>query len=185
LAGQIENAYMPQQFNNPANPAIHEKTTAEEIWADTDGKVDVLISGVGTGGTITGVGKALHAKKPEFKAVAVEPEESPVLSGGDPGKHMIQGIGAGFIPNVVDRTCIDDVIQVNSKDSLDMARRLAKEEGLLVGISSGAAVVAAIKYAQRPEGEGKLIVVIVPSFGERYVQTALFEPYRIEGSDEI
>ncbi|MBW2712201.1 MAG: cysteine synthase A [Deltaproteobacteria bacterium] len=185
LASEIENSFMPQQFNNPANPEIHRVTTAEEIWEDTDGKVDVLISGVGTGGTITGVSRALHKKKPEFRAVAVEPEESPVLSGGEPGKHMIQGIGAGFIPNVVDRSSIDDVVQVNSKESLEMARRLAKEEGLLVGISSGAAVTAAIKYAQTPAGEGKLIVVIVPSFGERYVQTALFEPYRIEGSDEI
>ncbi len=185
LIGEIPNSFMPQQFKNPANPEIHAKTTAEELWNDTDGKIDALISGVGTGGTITGVARALKARKPEFKAVAIEPEESPVLSGGQPGKHMIQGIGAGFIPDVVDTSLIDEVIQVNSQDSLEMSRRLAKEEGIFCGISSGAAVVAAIRYAERPENAGKLIVAIIPSFGERYLQTALFEPYRYDGSDEI
>jgi len=185
LLEKIPNAFMPQQFNNPANPEIHSKTTAEEIWNDTDGKVDAFISGVGTGGTITGVARALKARKPNVKAVAVEPEESPVLSGGKPGKHMIQGIGAGFIPNVVDRSLIDEVIQVNSKDALETARRMAKEEGLFVGISSGAAVCAALRYAAHPDNQGKLIVVIIPSFGERYVQTALMEPYRYEGSDDV
>jgi cysteine synthase len=185
LVGKIPNAFMPQQFNNPANPEIHSKTTAEEIWNDTDGKVDALISGVGTGGTITGVARVLKARRPSFKAVAVEPEESPVLSGGKPGKHMIQGIGAGFIPNVIDTSLIDEVIQVNSKDALETARRLAREEGLFVGISSGAAVKAALRYAARPGNEGKLVVVIIPSFGERYVQTTLMEPYRYEGSDEV
>jgi len=185
LMGEISDSFMPQQFKNPANPEIHFKTTAEELWDDTDGKIDALISGVGTGGTITGVAKALKARKPEFKAVAIEPEESPILSGGQPGKHMIQGIGAGFIPDVVDTSLIDEVMQVNSQDSMEMARRLAKEEGIFCGISSGAAVVAAIRYAERPENAGKLIVAIIPSFGERYLQTALFEPYRYDGSDEV
>jgi len=185
LMDKVSNSFMPQQFNNPANPEIHRKTTAEEIWNDTDGKVDALISGVGTGGTITGVAQAIKERKPEFQAIAVEPEESPVLSGGSPGKHMIQGIGAGFIPTVVDTSIIDDIIKVNSQDAMDMARRLAKEEGLFVGISSGAAVTAAIRYAGRAENEGKLVVAIIPSFGERYVQTALFEPYRYDGSDEV
>ncbi len=185
LASEIPNAFMPQQFRNPANPDVHRRTTAEEIWSDTDGKVDAIISGVGTGGTITGVAQALKQKKPSFQAVAVEPEASPVLSGGSPGPHTIQGIGAGFVPEVVDRSLIDDVIQVSNDESFDMARRLAKEEGLLCGISSGAAVQAALKYAEKPGNADKLVVVIIPSFGERYLGTDLFAPYRYEGSDEI
>ena len=185
LAAEIPNAFMPQQFRNPANPDVHRRTTAEEIWDDTEGKVDAVISGVGTGGTITGVAQALKQKKASFQAVAVEPEASPVLSGGSPGPHKIQGIGAGFVPEVVDRSLIDDVIQVSNDESFEMARRLAKEEGLLCGISSGAAVQAALKYGAQPGNADKLVVVIIPSFGERYLGTDLFAPYRYEGSDEI
>jgi cysteine synthase A len=185
LCGEIKGAFMPQQFRNPANPEVHRRTTAEEIWNDTDGKVDALISGVGTGGTITGVSQVLKPRKPSFQAIAVEPEASPVLSGGSPGPHKIQGIGAGFVPEVLDRKLVDDVITVSNDESFTMARRLAREEGLLCGISSGAAVSAALKYARRPGNERKLVVVIIPSFGERYLNTDLFAPYRYEGSDEI
>ncbi len=170
--------FMPQQFDNPANPEVHRKTTAEEIWRDTDGKVDFLVAGVGTGGTITGVKQVIGQRKPSFKAVAVEPATSPVLSGGAPGPHKIQGIGAGFIPSIVDTKLIDEVIQVTNDEAFAMAKRLIKEEGILCGISSGANVTAAIKIAQRPENKGKLIVAIIPSTGERYLSTDLFAEYR-------
>ena len=175
LASTIPQSFVPQQFENPANPEVHRRTTAEEIWKDTDGKVDVVVAGVGTGGTLTGVAEVIKKRKPSFKAVAVEPTGSPVLSGGDPGSHKIQGIGAGFIPAVLNRDIIDEVITVADMDAGTISRRLAKEEGLFVGISSGAAVWAALEIARRPESKGKLIVAIAPSFGERYLSTWLFE----------
>jgi len=175
LAEQIPNAFVPQQFNNPANPKIHRETTAEELWTDTDGAIDILIAGVGTGGTITGVAEVLKSRKPEFKAIAVEPEESPVILGGHPGPHKIQGIGAGFIPNVLRTDLLDEVISVSSDNAIAFGRRLAREEGLLSGISSGAALYAAVQVGKRPENAGKLIVVIQPSFGERYLSTAMFK----------
>jgi cysteine synthase A len=171
---EMTNAYMPQQFRNPANPEIHRRTTAEEIWHDTDGQVDILVAGVGTGGTITGVAEVIKARKPVFRAVAVEPEASAVLSCGEPGSHPIQGIGAGFVPEVLNVDIIDEVVRVSNDDAFAMARRLAKEEGLLAGISSGAATHAAVGIAQRPGNEGKLIVVILPDTGERYLSSSLF-----------
>ncbi len=166
--------FMPQQFENPANPEIHRKTTAEEIWEDTDGKVDILVSGVGTGGTITGVSEVIKPRKPQFKAIAVEPADSPVLSGGQPGPHKIQGIGAGFIPAVLNLDVIDEIIQVTNEEAFAMTRRLAREEGILAGISSGAAAHAALKVAQRPDSEGKMIVVILPDTGERYLSNPVY-----------
>ncbi len=178
LAKTDSKYFIPQQFDNPANPEIHRKTTAEEIWNDTDGKVDILISGIGTGGTITGVSEVIKKRKPSFKAIAVEPKGSPVLSGGNPGPHKIQGIGAGFVPSILNTKIMDEIIQVDNDEAFATAKRLIREEGILCGISSGAAVCAALQVAKRSENKGKLIVVIIPSTGERYLSTDLFAEFR-------
>jgi len=174
MAAADPRYFIPQQFDNPANPEVHRRTTAEEIWRDTDGKADILVSGIGTGGTITGVGEVIKERKPSFRCIAVEPDASPVLSGGQAGSHPIQGIGAGFIPKILNTKIYDEIVRVKNDDAMDLARRMAREEGLLVGISSGAAMWAALEVGRRPQNQGKLIVVIIPSFGERYLSTPLF-----------
>jgi cysteine synthase len=175
IISETPKAYMPDQFSNPANPEIHRRTTAEEIWRDTEGGVDILVAGVGTGGTITGIAEVIKKRKPSFKAIAVEPAGSPVLSGGNPGPHKIQGIGAGFVPQVLNRTILDEIIPVTNEQAFEMAREAAKQEGILCGISSGAALAAALEIAERPESKGKQIVIIFPSTGERYLSTELFK----------
>lgn len=185
IQDSLPNCFMPQQFRNPANPRVHMETTGPEIWDDTDGKVDAIVAGVGTGGTITGVSQFIKPKKPNFQAIAVEPTDSPVLAGGSPGPHKIQGIGAGFVPDVLDGSLIDGIISISNEEAVETALRLAREEGILCGISSGANVAAALKYAARKENKGKLIVTIICDFGERYVQTVLFDSLRYEGSDQV
>ncbi len=181
----LPNCFMPQQFRNPANPQVHQETTGPEIWDDTEGRVDALVAGVGTGGTITGVSRFIKPKKPSFQAIAVEPADSPVLAGGSPGPHKIQGIGAGFVPDVLDASQVDDIIAISNEEAVETSLRLAREEGILCGISSGANVAAALKYAAKEENQGKLIVAIVCDFGERYVQTVLFDSLRYDGSDQV
>ena len=181
----LPNCFMPQQFRNPANPKVHFETTGPEIWSDTDGKADAIVAGVGTGGTITGVSRFIKPLKPDFQAIAVEPADSPVLAGGTPGPHKIQGIGAGFVPDVLDSSQIDGIISITNDEAVETALRLAREEGILCGISSGANVAAALKFAARKENKGKLIVTIICDFGERYVQTVLFDSLRYDGSDQV
>jgi cysteine synthase A len=185
IAASIPGAFMPQQFRNPANPEMHFGTTARELWEDTDGTIDALVAGVGTGGTITGVARYIKPRKPSFQAIAVEPDDSPILSGGAPGPHKIQGIGPGFVPDVLDTEMLDGVVKVSNDAAVSMAQRLAREEGLLLGISSGANVTAAIEYGSRPENAGKTVVTILCDFGERYIQTVLFDALRYEGSDAL
>lgn len=185
IAAKIPNSFVPQQFQNPANPKVHFETTAQEIWNDTEGRVDALVAGVGTGGTITGVARFIKPKKPSFQAIAVEPVDSPVLSGGSPGPHKIQGIGPGFVPDVLDADALDGVITVSNDAAVAMSHRLAREEGILCGISAGANVHAAVEYGSRPENAGKTIVTVICDFGERYIQTILFEKLRYEGSDAL